>query len=373
MSLKKIEQIIHHEQFVNGEFGAIMITKPENLIYILGFNIVSDILILILREEPKDRSRRIQIFLNMLEYDEVKKKIDNDADLSNLIEIKKIPQGDMNYMENEINKLNIKMIGFEDDHISVKKFNDWKDKYSNSEFIGISGILSDARTIKTAEEIKRMKKAAQLGDIGFNTIIKVVKEGMTERELAAEAEYSMRKAGSDGTSFDIIVASGENSAYPHSTTSDKKIEDGDLIIVDIGAKYNGYCSDMTRTFIFGKINPEKAKLVNLVNECQQYVLDNIKAGLTCAEMDKLAREFFKNKNEEGSKKFIHSLGHGVGIEVHENPFLSPISKDVLKENMVVTIEPGLYFPGLGGARTEDQIIIKRNGFISLTKSKKKKY
>ena len=183
----------------------------------------------------------------------------------------------------------------------------------------------------------------------------------------------MRKAGSDGTSFSTIVASGEQSAYTHAKTSNKKIQDGDLIIVDIGAKYRGYCSDMTRTFIFGKESQEKIKLVNLINDGQQYALKKIKAELKCADIDKLVRDFFINKNKEWASRFIHGLGHGVGIDIHENPYLNPSSLYTLKENMVVTVEPGLYIPGLGGARTEDQVVIKKNGFKSLTNSKKYYY
>ena len=218
-----------------------------------------------------------------------------------------------------------------------------------------------------------MKKSAKLGNIGFNAIFDSIEEGKTEKQLAAEAEYAMRKAGSDGTSFDTIVASGEQSAFPHATTSEKKIHDGDIILVDIGARFEGYCSDMTRTFIFGKVDSEKAKLINLVNDCQQFVLNNIKAGEKCVEMDKLARDFFINEEKKWSSRFIHNLGHGVGIDIHENPYLSPTSLEILEKNMVVTVEPGLYIPGIGGARTEDQIVIKKESFFSLTESKKYYY
>ncbi len=362
MSLEKLERIKSHEKF--DDLDGILIVKPENVLYLLGFKVESEVFILIPREG------RFWVFLNALEYDQAKKNIELDYELSKIVEIKQIPAGRPKFIQREINKLKFNAIGFEDEFISVNRYERWMTKFKINRFKGISDVLSDARLVKTQEELNRMKKASELGDIGFKAIFEIVKEGMTEKELAAEAEFAMRKAGSDGTSFDTIVASGEQSAYPHAKTSDKKVENGDLIIVDIGAIYNGYCSDMTRTFILGKNDANKARLVNLVNEGQKFGLDKIKAGLNCADLDKLVRDFFIEQHGEWGNRFIHSLGHGVGIDIHENPYLSPVSKFVLRENMVVTIEPGLYIPGLGGARTEDMVVIKEDGFISLTKSEK---
>jgi Xaa-Pro aminopeptidase len=358
---------------VEGDFEAILITSPENIVYVLGFKVESDITILISKEDSKTTEGKILIFSSALEYDEIKKNIEEDKVLSDLVEILRSPPGVPNFIEKEIRRLEFEFLGFEDDYISVKRFEEWKMKYGVPGFMGISDVLLDARLIKTQNEIERMKRAAELGDIGFDAVLNSIKVGKTEKEIAAEAEYAMRKAGGDGTSFDTIIATGENSTFPHATTSEKKIDDGDIIIVDIGSRYNGYCSDMTRTFIFGKVDPEKAKLVNLVNDCQQHVLDNIKAGLICADVDELARGFFNEKEKDWSSRFIHSLGHGVGIEIHENPYLSPISHMILGENMIVTVEPGLYIPGLGGARTEDLIVIKNDGFDCLTQSKKFHY
>jgi len=349
---------------------AIFITKPENVIYILGFKVESDVFMVVPNESMSDGNGLIKIFLTALDYDEATNKIEADKDLAKHIEILKIPSGDPRYVQNTVKSYKLKSIGFEDDYVSVKKFNQWLDKYPYAAFIGASDVISDARLIKTQVELDRMKKAADLGIIGFKAIFNAISEGKTEKELAAEAEYEMRKAGSDGTSFDTIVASGTQSAFPHAHTSEKKIEDGDLIIVDIGSRYDGYCSDMTRSFIYGAVSPEKAKLVNLVNDAQQFGLDNIKAGLACAELDKMVRDFFLVKSKDWGSRFIHSLGHGVGIDIHESPYLSPVSQEVLQENMVVTVEPGLYIPGLGGARTEDQVVVKKDGFISLTETDK---
>jgi len=356
--------------FADNNTDAIFITKSENVIYILGFTIESDTFIVIPKKNSLHGEGKIKVFLNALEVDEAMEKIDCDKGLANEVEILPIPPGQSRYIEKTIKAYNFKKVGFEDDYISIKKFQEWKEIYDNIQFIKFSNVISDARLIKTKEELKRMEKAAKLGDIGFKAILEIIREGMNEKELAAEAEYAMRKAGSDGTSFNTIVASGKQSAFPHAKTSDNPIDDGDLIIVDIGAKYNGYCSDMTRTFIFGKVDPKKAKLLNLVNDGQKFALDNVKSETKCSELDKVVRDFFLTQSKEWGTRFIHSLGHGIGIDIHENPYLSPVSQEVLRENMVVTIEPGLYIPGMGGARTEDQIVITKDGYISLTHSQK---
>ena len=371
MSIEKIKKIRSHEHFCSNDIEAIFLAKAQNITYVLGFKIESDTFIVIPREDINDG--KLMVFVNALEYDQVTHILNQNTKFSEIIDLILIPGGNPKFIQKQVNKLKLRNVGFEDDFISVKKYSEWKEKFIVLNFIGASQILLDARLTKTQEEIERMKKAAKLGEIGFKTIHDSIKEGMTEEELAAVAEYEMRKAGSEGTSFDTIVASGEQSAYPHAKTSNKKVENGDIIIVDIGARFNGYCSDMTRTFIFGRIDSSKAELVNLVNEGQKYGLEQIRAELRCMEMDKLVRDYFIKKNKDWGNRFIHSLGHGVGIDIHENPYLSPISEETLKENMVVTIEPGLYIPGLGGARTEDQVVIKKEGYLSLTHSKKYYY
>ena len=372
MSLERIERIRNHKDFDN--IDALILTKPENITYVLGFNIESETSILIPNNNSRYIDQKIIVFLNILEYDQVKEKVLQTESLDKQFELIKIDSSNKKILQNKLKEMNLKTIGFEDNYITVKNFKEWKEKFKGIEFLGVSEIINEARLIKTDKEIENIKKAADLGIIGFNTIYESIEEGKTEKELAAEAEYAMRKAGSDGTSFETIVASGNHSAFPHAKTSKKQVKKGDLIIVDIGARYNGYCSDMTRTFIFNgknsKYYSKKAELVNIVNECEEYVLEKIKSGEKAAEMDKLARDFFKSKKKGWSSRFIHSLGHGVGIDIHENPYLAPNSEEILKKGMCVTIEPGLYIPELGGARTEDLIIIKKNGFKSLSNMKK---
>ena len=220
MSLERINRIRSHEKFA--ELDGILITKPENVIYILGFKVESDVLIFIPSEDKKYNDEKIWVFLNALVYDQARKFIDEDKSLSNIIEIKQIPR-DPNFIYETINKLELNSVGFEDDYISVKRYNDWNEKYKIDKFIGISEIINSARVRKTKKEIEAIQRAGEIGDLGFKTIFDGIEEGKTEYELVAEAEYVMRKAGSEGIPFDTIVASGENSAYPHAKTTNKKI------------------------------------------------------------------------------------------------------------------------------------------------------
>ena len=369
MSLTNIERIQADDRF--NELDALLITKPENVLYCLGFKIESDTLILIPNMDRKDTIEKTVVFLNALEYDQAEMNIKNNKALSSKVEIREIPTGKVKFVEKTINKMNLHRVGFEDESIPVKKHEEWKSKFEIAQFIGASVIISKARLTKTTNEIESIKKACKIGDIGFKTIYDSIEEGMTEVELAAEAEYAMRKAGAEGTSFPTIVATGERSAFPHAKTSDeKKVKNGDIILVDIGARYDGYCSDLTRTFIFGKKNQDKAKLINLVNEVQEATINKIETGMKCIDADKIARDLFIQKSKEWGSRFIHSLGHGVGIDIHENPYLSPISEESIEENMVFTIEPGLYIPGLGGARTEDLVVIQKSGIKVLTHAEK---
>jgi len=363
---RKLKQIRNHEGFK--EIDAMFIINPKNIMYLLGFKIESETLILIPNEDALKCNGDIKIFLNALELDEAKKNINKNKDLSKNIEIFEIPLGDSRFVSETIKNFGYNNVGFEDDYLTMNKIKEWEQKYEISNFIGLSEAILEARLIKTEEEIERIKKAANLGDIGFKTIYNSIEEGMSERDLAAEAEYAMRKAGSDGTAFDTIIATGINSSFPHATISEKKIKEGDVVLVDIGATFKGYHSDMSRTFIFGRVDEKKADLINIVNESQKLALDSIKIGINCKELDKITRNYFIEKKEEWSSRFIHSLGHGVGLDIHERPYISSNSQDIIQENMVITIEPGLYIPGLGGARTEDLILIKKNGNISLSKS-----
>ena len=201
-----------------------------------------------------------------------------------------------------------------------------------------------------------------------NILLDYIKPGMAELEVANELEFFMRKSGAASSSFDIIVASGWRSALPHGVASDKIIETGDFVTMDYGALYNGYISDITRTVAVGEPSEKLREIYDVVLEAQLRAMNGIKPGMTGVEADALARDYITEKGY--GEYFGHSLGHGIGLEVHEGPGLSSRSKAELKPGMVVTVEPGIYLPGVGGVRIEDDILITESGNETLMHSTK---
>jgi len=266
----------------------------------------------------------------------------------------------------QIKKYKIKNTGFECRDISYNKYTEIRDKLKGVKLIPKIDYIEKLRIIKDEEEIILIGKAAEIGDNAFDHILDYIKPGVSEIDIALELEFFMRNNGADGLSFDTIVASGHRSALPHGSASKKRIEYGDLLTLDYGCRYKGYCSDMTRTVAIGNISDEQEKLYRTVYEAQKSAREYIKAGLTCEEVDRKARNII---NLAGyGKMFGHGLGHGVGLQVHEDPRLAPGVKSHLQTNMVVTIEPGIYIPQIGGVRIEDLVTVTDNGCNELSNS-----
>ncbi len=226
-------------------------------------------------------------------------------------------------------------------------------------------FFSEFCEVKTEEELKWLRRAAGIAAEGMKCAAQLIRKGITELEIAAEIEYEMRRKGSEGTPFHTIVASGRNAAIPHATASNKVLKEGELVIVDLGATCRGYASDMTRTFTISP-TPKLLKLKGVVEEAQKAALNVVKSGIEGGRVDAEARRVISEKGLSDS--FIHGTGHGIGLEVHEPPSLSPNSKKILRENVVITVEPGVYVPKLGGARKEDMVVVKRGGYVRLTPS-----
>ncbi len=231
----------------------------------------------------------------------------------------------------------------------------------------LSNLLLSCRMVKSEEEIDSIKKAQEITDKAFSHILNFIKVGVTEREIALELEFFMRKLGSEGVAFDTIAVSGKNTSLPHGEPSEKKIENGDFITLDFGAVVNGYRSDMTRTVAVGNVSEKQKKVYNTVLLAQKKAMEKIRAGVKCAAVDKAARDII---DLEFKGAFGHALGHSVGLDIHESPNFSPKEKPVLKENMVLSVEPGIYLEGEFGVRIEDLIVVKKDGFINLTESPK---
>ncbi|WP_433958742.1 M24 family metallopeptidase [Cytobacillus horneckiae] len=266
-----------------------------------------------------------------------------------------------------VQQLGIKKLGFEQDHVTYSSYQTF-DKAIDAELVPISGEIEKLRLIKDESEIKILKGAANIADAAFTHILNFIQPGKTEIEVANELEFFMRKEGATSSSFDMIVASGHRGALPHGVASDKVIEKGELVTLDFGAYYNGYVSDITRTVAIGQPDAKMQEIYHIVLEAQLRGMKGIKPGITGKEADALTRDYITEKGY--GDNFGHSTGHGIGLEVHEGPGLSSKSDIVLEPGMVVTCEPGIYLPGLGGVRIEDDTIITKDGNENLNSSKK---
>jgi Xaa-Pro aminopeptidase len=225
-------------------------------------------------------------------------------------------------------------------------------------------LVWELRKVKDAEEIEFMRKAGELTCEGMKTAYEIIKPGIREYEAAAEIEYAMRRKGSWGTAFDTIVASGVRSAYPHGGCTDREIREGDLVVVDIGASYRFYRSDMTRTLVVGKPLEKQKHLYEIVKTAQRSAIQAIKPKVKAKDIDAKARKIIEEAGY--GEYFVHSLGHGVGLEVHEPPTLGQQSRDRLAVGNVVTVEPGIYIVGFGGIRIEDAVLVKEHGSEKFT-------
>ncbi|MBM7569693.1 M24 family metallopeptidase [Aquibacillus albus] len=267
----------------------------------------------------------------------------------------------------QVKELGINQLGFEKDDLTYGVYEQYKKEIS-TELVPTSGIIEKIRLIKSQEEINILKEAAKIADAAFDHILTFIKPGIKEIDVSNELEFFMRKQGATSSSFDIIVASGYRSALPHGVASEKTIESGELVTLDFGALYHGYCSDITRTVAVGKISDELNTIYDVVLEAQKKGMEGIKAGITAKEADAFTRDYIKEKGY--GEYFGHSTGHGIGLEVHEGPGLSFRSNQLLEAGMVVTVEPGIYVPGIGGCRIEDDTVVTQNGNERLNHSPK---
>ncbi|MBO4293548.1 MAG: aminopeptidase P family protein [Clostridia bacterium] len=256
-------------------------------------------------------------------------------------------------------------VGFEEHYVTYAQYKEYLRKYKINNFVETEYIIEKQRMIKDEEELSNLRKACEITDNCFSYILSYIKPGMTEKQIANEIE-EYYKQRTDGLSFDTIVASGENTSKPHAVPTDRKIQPEDIITIDMGCKYNGYCSDMTRTFFVGKVPEQIKPIYDLVLKNQNQTLNEYKDGAIIRNITKMVVNDFKLNNHD----LIHSLGHGVGLEIHEPPFINQNTDATLKENMVVTNEPGIYIAGKFGVRIEDTVQITKFGCISLTNSEK---
>lgn len=259
-------------------------------------------------------------------------------------------------------------LGFENLSISYHEYQQYSAGLDGMELVDLDGSLDAMRQIKTDEEIEKLKAAESIGDAAFAHIVEYIRPGLTEKEIALELEYFMKKNGAEGLSFDTIAASGLNSSMPHAIPTDKPLQDGDFLTMDFGCLYEGYCSDMTRTVAIGHVSDHMREVYETVLRAQTESMKSIRAGMPCNEVDGVARRIIADAGYGDC--FGHGLGHSVGLFIHENPRFSPKCTDILKPGMVITVEPGIYIPGQFGVRIEDLVAVTEDGFVNLTKSDK---
>ncbi len=257
-------------------------------------------------------------------------------------------------------------VGFEENYITYATYKKYIERYKINNFEETENLIEKQRMLKDDEEISLIEKACHITDSCFTYLCEYIKVGMTEKEIAFEIEKFFRNNGADGLAFDTIVASGKNSSKPHAVPTDKKIEVGDPITIDMGCRYKGYCSDMTRTIFAGYVPVQIQKIYDLVLKNELQTLKEYKDGASIRAISKMVENDFKLNGYD----LIHSLGHGIGLEVHEMPFINNKNDNALKANMIVSNEPGIYIPGSFGVRIEDTCLITKSGCINLTKSDK---
>lgn len=262
----------------------------------------------------------------------------------------------------------VRRLAFEDHDLTVADHHRYAEAFPDTELVPAGKLIEDIRMVKDEAELAVMREACAIADRAFQHMLDVLKPGVTERAAALELEFFMRKEGASGTSFETILASGERSALPHGTASDRVLGSGEFVTLDFGAYYNGYCSDLTRTVVLGPATDRHREIYNIVLEAQQAVLDGIRPGMTGREADKIARDII-GKHGYGDQ-FGHGTGHGLGMEIHEEPRLSLSGNIVLEPGMTVTVEPGIYVPDFGGVRIEDDIVITDSGADLLTHAPK---
>lgn len=348
--MKKIERI--REQFEEHGIDSLLITSPYNRRYVSNFTGTAGA-VLITAEKA--------LFITDFRYTEQAAKQAQGFEVV-------LHKGTMvDEIAAQAEKFGVKKLGFEQDYMSYATFQAYAGQVK-AELIPVSSIIEKLRLIKTEDEIKILKEAADIADLAFKHILDYIKPGITELEVSNELEFFMRKCGAVSSSFDIIVASGFRSALPHGVASDKVIESGDFVTLDYGALHKGYISDITRTVAVGEPSDQLKEIYSIVLESQLRSMEQIRPGMTGKEADAIARDYIAEKGY--GENFGHSLGHGIGLEVHEGPGLSARSHVVLEPGMAVTVEPGIYVPGLGGVRIEDDILITQEGNEAITHSTK---
>lgn len=351
MTKNRIEKL--QKSLKNGE--AFIVYYGPNRFYLTGFNSSAGVVLI---------TRNSADFIIDFRYFEKAKRLVKSC---NVILSNKV----FEQLNDILAAQKIKVIYTEASTISMGEFFALKENLKGvkiSDDGNIEKLLKSCRAVKSEAELAVMRQAQELTDEAFDYILDYIRVGKTEKAIALELEFYMRRHGSEGVAFDSIVVSGENSSLPHGTPTDRVIRNGDFITVDFGARIDGYCADMTRTVAIGDVSDEQKLVYDTVLKAQLEALKQIRAGAVCKDMDKIARDIIENAGFKGC--FGHALGHSLGIEVHEPPAFNTRDNTVLESGMVLSVEPGIYLENEFGVRIEDVIAVTDSGCEIFTKSAK---
>lgn len=325
---------------------AAMIHRPENIRYLTGFTGEGSLFV----------SARHAVLLTDFRY--VEQAGRQAGDLSILQVSSQRREADC--VLELTDACGVQTLAVEQDYLSYSDHEALRSALPFVRLAPLNDLVENLRLIKDAEEIESIRASAEIACRAFDHLLDKIHVGMTEREVQILLDFEMLCLGSEGNAFDTIAAAGLNGSLPHAVPSDYIIRKGDMLTLDFGARKNGYCSDMTRTLAFGKLSPEKREIYDLVLQAHNAALAAIRPGMICGDLDQIARSMIDARHPG---TFGHSLGHGVGLYIHEQPRVSPGSQTVLAPGHVITIEPGVYIPGLGGCRIEDMAILTSDGFV----------
>lgn len=333
------------------EIDAALITNEKNIAYLCGYFYDDGYLWI----DSKDA-----YLVTDFRYAEEAEKYSTDFSVVT-------PAARFDFLRDVIQKNNIVSLGFESRDMTVSEYRSFESELALT-FVPMGDLLEEMRAQKGEEEIAAIKNAQAIAERAFSHLLSVITPTMTEKEVALELSYFMQKNGAQNVSFDIIAASGEASALPHAKCRNTRLSKG-FLTLDFGCVYNGYCSDMTRTLAVGKADAEMKRLYQTVLDAQLAAISSIRAGVICSEVDAVARDLINGRGYEGA--FGHSLGHGVGLDIHELPALSPRATERrLALGNIVTVEPGIYLRGKYGCRIEDMGCVKTDGFENFTTATK---
>lgn len=339
------------EKMKEQELPAFLVTRPENIYYVSGFS-GSYALLLLTHKEA--------FLLTDFRYVQ---QAQREAPDFQVVKIEQQQLGELADLASHLDAL-----AFESSHVPYADFLKYQKALNGVELIPTNDLVESLRLVKDTEELSFIRQAVHQADLAFSHILEFIKPGITEREVAFELEYYLKRIGAEKMPFPIIVASGERGSLPHGQASDRVLKEGELVTMDFGSCCQHYFSDMTRTVALGSVSPRQEEIYQLVLQAQEQAAAVIEAGLTGRQVDQVARDLIKEAS--CGEFFGHGLGHGVGLMVHEGPTLTYRKEDLLHAGMVVTVEPGIYIPEWGGVRIEDMVLIKDGGGEVLTQSKK---